>query len=162
MTDTAKPARPTLLTVLCILSFVFGGFGLISGLMGLAKDPQAELEEARAKMEESLAQAGGEAPAFLTNMLQDTINMLEKQAANHMAITIVGLICTVLSLYGVWQMWNLKKQGFTFYVLATVVSLISTMYFLGFSMTVLFGAGLAGVISLVFILLYAANLKHMR
>ncbi len=163
MTDTnTTGTRPTLLTVLCILSFVFGGIGLISGLMGLTKDPQADLDQARAQMEEAMAQTGGDAPAFVTNMLNDSIAMLEKQAANHMAITIVGLLCTILSLYGVWKMWNLQKQGFTFYVIATIISLLSTFYFLGFSTTVLFGAGLVGVISLVFILLYASQLKHMH
>lgn len=154
--------RPTLLTVLCILTFVFGGIGLISGLMGLAKNPQADLDAARAQMEEAMAQAGGDAPAIMTTMLNDSIAMLEKQAANHWPITIVGLICTLLSLYGAWKMWNLQKQGFTFYVLGTLISLLSTFYFLGFSMTILLGAGLVGLISLVFILLYASQLKHMH
>ncbi|HMZ49689.1 MAG TPA: hypothetical protein PLP28_11980, partial [Flavobacteriales bacterium] len=57
MTDMTMdaPKRPTLLTVLCILSFIGGILGLWDGYKNAFTDaPQKALEEAKAQVQESM------------------------------------------------------------------------------------------------------------
>jgi hypothetical protein len=59
-------------------------------------------------------------------------------------------------------MWNLKKNGFWIYVVAAVGGLVVPMVFLGGGLLTALGVGFMGLISVVFIILYAVNLKHMH
>lgn len=88
--------RPTFLTVLCILTFIGSGLGLLFGLIGLVA----------AGALESVAQY---IPVGVDSGLFKSIILLVLMAA---------------SLYGAIQMWNLKKLGFYIYVGANVILLI--------------------------------------
>ena len=161
-TGTAMPARPTLLTVICILSFLAGAFGLWSGISNAFTDaPQTELKEARTQMEEAMAQVG-DGNEMVTKMMESGMVMAEKAAENAKPIGYANIVLSLLSLFGVWQMWNLKKSGFWMYVAASVAGLIVPMVFLGGGMLTLMSVGFGGLISIVFIILYAVNLKHMH
>ena len=161
-TGTAMPARPTLLTVICILSFLAGAFGLWSGISNAFTDaPQTELQEARTQMEEAMAQVG-DGNEMVTKMMESGMVMAEKAAENAKPIGYANIVLSLLSLLGVWQMWNLKKSGFWMYVAASVAGLIVPMVFLGGGMLTLMSVGFGGLISIVFIILYAVNLKHMH
>ena len=59
------------------------------------------------------------------------------------------------------MMWNLRKMGFWLYVLASVASLIMPIVFLGGGLMTFLSVGFMGVIAIIFIVLYAVNLKHM-
>ena len=59
-------------------------------------------------------------------------------------------------------MWNLKKSGFWMYRLASVASLLVPVFFLGGGMMTLLSVGIGGFITIVFVILYAVNLKHMH
>ncbi|MDP1802384.1 MAG: hypothetical protein Q8L81_13585, partial [Bacteroidota bacterium] len=66
-------------------------------------------------------------------------------------------VTVLVSLFGVIKMWKLQKIGFFLYVGATVVSIIMTIVYSGFSsgmMSIVFGA--------LFIVLYGLNLKHLK
>lgn len=162
-TTTAAPARPTLLTVICILSFVAGAFGLWSGIKNAFTDaPQTELQEARAQMEEAMAQVGDSGNDMVSKMMESAMTMAEKAAENAKQIGYANIILSLLSLFGVWQMWNLKKSGFWMYLLASVASLLVPVFFLGGGMMTLLSLGIGGFITIVFVILYAVNLKHMH
>jgi hypothetical protein len=77
-------------------------------------------------------------------------------------MAIAGIVLSLLGLWGVWQMWNLKKSGFWLYLLASVVGLLVPIYFLGGSMMAIATVGFVGFFSLIFIILYAVNLKYMH
>lgn len=110
-TATAAPARPTLLTVICILSFVAGAFGLWSGIKNAFTDaPQTELQEARAQMEEAMAQVGDSGNEMVSKMMESAMTMAEKAAENAKQIGYANILLSLLSLFGVWQMWNLKHM----------------------------------------------------
>ena len=162
-TTTAAPARPTLLTVICILSFVAGAFGLWSGIKNAFTDaPQTELQEARAQMEEAMAQVGDSGNDMVSKIMESAMTMAEKAAENAKQIGYANIILSLLSLIGVWQMWNLKKSGFWMYLLASVASLLVPVFFLGGGMMTLLSVGIGGFITIVFVILYAVNLKHMH
>lgn len=161
-TMNAPAARPTLLTVICIISFIMGAWGVFSGIRGLTQDQSVELAEARAKMEEAKAQLGDQAEGFAGKMMDSGMEMTEKAAANAVPIGIAGIVLSLLSLLGVWQMWNLRKSGFWLYVLAGVAGLIVPVIYLGGSMMAVMSMGFIGLFTLLFIILYGVNLKYMH
>lgn len=159
--NTGASTRPTLLTVLCILSFIGGAWGLISGTMNLVQDNTAELAAAQAQMDEARAEMGDEASGMVGGLMDGAMEMAEKAAANARSIGIATIVLSLISLFGVWKMWNLQKQGFWLYLLATIAGLIVPLIFLGFNMLALLSVGMGGLIALIFVILYATQLKHM-
>lgn len=158
----AAAARPTLLTVICIISFVMGAFGIYSGIKNLTMDPVAERASLEKTMAEQVATLGANANE-MTNRLMDSAHEVGvKGIENAKPIGIAGIVLSLLSVFGVWQMWNLKKSGFWLYLLATIGGLVVPMVYLGGGMLALASVGLVGFFSLIFIILYAVNLKHMH
>jgi len=87
--------RPTFLTVLCILTFIGSGLGLLFGLIGLV--------------------AAGAIESF-AEYLPGVSGGIFK--------SIISLVLVAASLYGAIQMWKLKKLGFYIYAAANVILLI--------------------------------------
>lgn len=163
MDQVSATSRPTLLTVLCILSFLFGIWGLWDGYKNAFTDaPQHELTEVRAEMEKIMAQDQGPGHEVAVKMAESGIDFAERAAANAKPLGYGAMLLSVLGLFGVWQMWNLKRLGFWLYLVAAVVGLVFPLYFLGGGLLAMLGLGFMGFITLVFIVLYAINLKHMR
>ena len=160
--NTGAAKRPTLLTVLCILSFLGGAWGLWEGYKNAFTDaPLRELEQAKAQLEESMEQLGGDNP--MAKMMEDAIALAERSVENAKTLGYSNLAFSLISLLGVWMMWNLKKTGFWLYLLASVGGLVVMFSVLG-------GGGLfanitsilAVAITAIFVILYGVNLKHMR
>jgi hypothetical protein len=150
--------RPTFLTVLCILTFIGSGLGVLGGLLGLIGSSALAM----------FAPAGG---AIIWSVL--------------------ALVSSALCLFGAIQMWGLKKSGFTMYLLgsllAIVVYIINAATFSTAIATIpaatgeyaaetdalansMAGAASAGmwtsaiissIITIVFVLMYNANRKHL-
>ena len=158
----APPARPTLLTVICILSFIAGLWGIYGGVTNLTTDQTAVLAQAQQKMEEAKAQLGDKADGMAGRMMDSAMDIAQKGAENAKPIGISGIILSLISLFGVWQMWNLKKSGFWLYLLAAIGGLVVPLIFLGGGWMAIASVGFVGLISLVFIILYAVNLKYMH
>lgn len=156
-TEATLPAkRPKFLTVLCILSFVGVGISLVTGIMSYFSYS-------------ALANAGG-----LLNSIGAGVKDGEKigesmnALANAMGMdygkwALVALIQAILNLpilFGVIMMWKQKKVGFYIYAPFEIIQPV---------MPIIFGLGLVGgltaIISLlfavIFVVLYALNLKHM-
>jgi hypothetical protein len=128
--------RPELLTVLCILTFIGSGLAAFSNLIiSLNYDSFIEIVQS-----EELTFPG-----------VDLFLLLEVE------FFIISFIFYSVSLFGAIQMWKLKKIGFHIYTVAQIILLIiPSIYspslefpFLGLIITVLF------------IVLYAKNLKYM-
>ncbi len=158
------PKRPTLLTVICILSFIFGAFSLWSDVKnGFTDAPAEELAEAKAKIEESMEQMGdaGSSP-MVQEMMESTMAMAEKSVEHAKPMAYAGLVLTIIGLLGVWMMWNLKKNGFWLYLVSTIGSLVVPMIYLGGGLMTILGLGFVALFYVLFIILYAVNLKHMH
>lgn len=162
MEPYATTTRPTFLTVLCILSFIGGLWGAVEGFRNaFTGKAQADLEEARAKMEE-LSGMIDDGSGFAERMMEEAITLAEKAAEHAQTLGLAGLVFSVLGLLGVWRMWNLRKDGFWIYTFAALAGLAVPLALLGGSGTALLGMGFGAFITLLFIVLYALNLKHMR
>ena len=109
---------------------------MVSDMAAESGDPEAmaQIEEAQ----NALAEAGDAAGGSVTGILGMAIGL-----------SVIGLI-------GVIMMWKLKKTGFYVYTGAQLLGIISPM-FMGGSIDFGFGA----IISILFVVLYGMNLKHM-
>lgn len=153
--------RPTFLTVLCILSFIAGAWGVFDGYRtGFTDKAQRDLEEARTTIEEAMEQMSG-GSGLAERMMEEGLAAAEQTVQHAQPIGISGLALSALSLFGVWLMWNLKRNGFYLYVLAGIGGLIAPISILGTSSVVIMGMGISGFFTVLFIVLYAVNLKHM-
>ena len=128
--------RPVFLTVLCILSFIAAGIGVLGYIAALTLMTAAE------GLINAASEAGGGA-AVGTGIIW--------------AYIIVGFATTILGLVGVIKMWKLQKAGFMLYVIATAVSVLMGIIYSGFGPSIL---GI--VISAGFIVMYQLNTKAMK
>ena len=145
-TGAGAPAkRPTFLTVLCILSFVAAGIGVIASILGYVGMQAAE------NMGMRLTE-GMEGMESMPGM-EEAISMMKHAKT----LLIVGIIVTLIALYGVIQMWKQKKMGFYIYTGAQVLGIIVPVVIAGMAAFSTFGV----ILSVAFIVMYGLNLKHM-
>ena len=160
-TTTEGPKRPTFLTVLCILTYVGVGIGLIMSVVAWWG-----LHAAQAMMDASVSMAEGMADASGQD-LSSMPGMEEAMASANAAVKwanvtlITSLIGNLLCLFGALQMWKLKKTGFFIYVVGELAPVIVSAILIGGSafggMSLVMGA----VFPVLFVILYGLNLKHL-
>lgn len=148
MEETNETTRPAFLKVLCILTWVGSGIGLISGLLAIIG----------ASASESAIRGLGDANL---NGAMENMEMIQY----------AGLACTILCIIGSVMMWQLKKAGFFIYVIGEVAPLVLSFILLG-SLASAGGpvtggiAAAAGIIGAIFpaafVIMYGLNLKHMK
>lgn len=157
LTGEVKP-RPVFLTVLCILSYVGNAFIIFGSLFSLvffsAMKPVWEMAMQQGEVQEEMAEMPF--PALFGNMveLMDYIPLM----------MIVALVAGILNLFGVFQMWKMKKSGFYVYSITELAPYIVN-FVLYTQVLGAFGA-LISIFNLVipvgFVIMYGLNLKHMR
>ena len=104
--------RPTFLTVLCILTFIGSGLGLLFSIIGVV--------------------ASGAISGFASKLPMSTVSGVG------MGKSIGILLMYAGSLFGAIQMWNLKKLGFFIYAIANVVLLVLNFGIWGLIITAAF------------------------
>ncbi len=150
----ASGKRPSFLTVLCILTFVGAGFGIIGGLFGILTMGTMERTMTAAN---SLTQGS-------------PIGIDFENAYRWMKIAqVLNLVGSALCLAGALFMWNVRKLGFYIYVPGQVLPIIGSFM----TMNSVFGGSILGnfgiamtvfsmIFPIAFIIMYGLNLKHMR
>ncbi len=135
--------RPELLKILCILTFIGSGLSLISNsIMFLTIDIIRNYY------------AAGSFDFLAEDLDLSTLEILINANSSYF---IFQAILFALSFYGAYLMWNLKKVGFHFYTIAQIVLLILPQVFIPSMPFPTFEL----LLSLIFITLYAKNLKLM-
>ena len=145
------PEKPQLLKVLCILSFIACGLTILCcalGTMLLGID-----EETRNQTWERITQ------------LQPQLEGMDPALFFHQfgMVCLYTLFANIVSLVGVILMWNLNKIGFFIYVAAEL-----SVHFFGMTLSAKeeeksYGGTIFGIlVDLIFIVLYAMNLKYMN
>lgn len=149
------PQRPTMLSVLCILTFIGSGWSVLSGLFSLIGGGNSEQS-----MQTMYSMINGNPD--LANMMQSMMETLQVMATHAKSIGMINLVLSVISLLGAIMMFRLKRLGFYLYAAAQVVMLFILPYFAGFSFLVVAMFAVSAVFSAIFIILYAVNLKHLK
>ncbi len=141
--DNQVNKRPELLKILCILTYIGSGLSLISNsIMFLTIDIIREFYE------------NGSFDFLAKDLDLSTIEILISANA---IFFMLQAILFALSIYGAYLMWNLKKAGFHFYTMAQIVLLILPQVFISGMPFPTFEL----LLSLIFVTLYARNLKLM-
>jgi uncharacterized integral membrane protein len=153
----APAARPTFLTVLCILSFIAQGFaaiGYIIVALGLGVVSAVATSDAVNNALDSMS-------ANMTaeeNAAMDAVSTAGSASMGlAWAYIIVGLLCTIICFVGVLKMWKLQKSGFFMYAGASALSIIMGIIYSGMD-----GLMMGTIVPVAFIVMYGLNLKHMK
>ena len=147
---------PDMLNVLTILTFVGSGIGFCSSIWGFfkAQDSYDKMVEAQSKLDSM--------PDFAKKLMgPEMLEMTRKALENRTPILILALLSYALCVYGAIQMRQLKKAGFTIYLVGELLPIVAGAIFIGIG----FFGGFAIVgylIYAIFIILYATQLKYMK
>jgi len=76
-------------------------------------------------------------------------------------MTAANILFALLSLFGVFLMFKLKKNGFYLYSVVNLFWMLVPVYFIGMEVGMMM-LGVGALITILFIILYAVNLKHME
>lgn len=146
------PKRPQFLTVLCILTFIGSGLAFIGAIWGYFSI------QASATVLENMGNTSGDTYGMMSGMQETMMKAVENAVPN----MIIGLVCSLLCLYGALQMWKLKKMGFFIYSVGEITPAIAGFFLGGGGLIGGAGAVVGLVFAIVWIVLYAVNLKHMN
>lgn len=165
--STVEKKRPAFLLVLCILTFIASGFGLIMGLVNFTGFNSVESQ---------LNNAGAGNP-----LAQEMFNSLDVERIQNIQdwANILGVVASALCLAGALLMFKMRKIGFAPYVLGQAVAVygsyvgisimkemtaIMPVAEVGDMMTMMGGVAMVFVviIAIAFIIMYGVNLKHLK
>lgn len=156
--------RSNTLTVLCILTTINAIYWLssavgsfINALSGNASSESKAIED----IERTLDELPDEAPEIVEKVLLQIIDIIEITVAKALEISIFELVVYSGLLAGAALMWFGKRIGFYVYAIASVLMPLSVFVFYGISMASLFVFGLYMFSTLLFIVLYATQLKRL-
>src|SRR5579863_8927812 len=147
---------PATLNVLTWLTLIWNGLGFLLAFWGFSRaqatydttvQNQANLESAP----EWARRFAGPHPVETARAMLD----------NRLPVLIIGLIGTFLCFFGALQMRKLKKMGFSLYILGDIVP-FAIGIFVGFDVFALFGYMFITVVAVLFIILYAVQLRHLK
>ena len=165
MADLNQPAReehileeprklPDMINVLTILTFIGSGLGLISAFWSFAR--------ARASYEALSSANLDQLPDWVKRMSGgDPLDAARRALDNRVPILILALVGCGLCIYGAMEMRKLKKTGFTIYLIGEILPIIASVIFFGNA-----AMGIAAILGycfyIIFIVLYATQLKHLK
>jgi hypothetical protein len=148
------PKRPTFLTVLCILTFIGSALALVSAIYGYFT-----ISASAAAFDTNMSQVQGMDQTGMMGELQETMN---KAVENALPNFIIGVVSSLLCLFGAIQMWKQLKMGFYIYCVGELASPIAGFILGAGGLIGSAGAIVGLVIAVVWVILYAVNLKHMK
>jgi len=150
--------RSTFLSVLCILSFLGSGFSLFNNIMGMIVSPifnffnPSIFQEALSNVKEPIARE------FVGKAFE-----IAQHAMDHaFEIACTNSILYACSLLGAILMFKLKKSGFYLYIFAQIAILFVPALFIGFNIITNMGILMGSFMTIVFIILYSINYKHLQ
>ncbi|MCW3102530.1 MAG: hypothetical protein JWO09_970 [Bacteroidetes bacterium] len=140
-TTTQQPAkRETFLTVLCILTFISCGLGIMRSLI---ITPLADF----------MIDIVKQSPKYDADMYTELFTLLKAGWGYYL----VNLLLVLLELTGAVMMWNLKKNGFHFYTIANILLLYIPVTWLGLEFNYF-----EGFLTAAFVTMYAMQMRYMR
>lgn len=159
-----KPQRSTFLLVLCILTFIGSGWGILSSLFSLftagLMDGNMQMDQISSTMNHMEGSEGF--ASIFSNFMSSSMEMLQVTMMYAREIALMQMVLYVISLLGAILMFQLRRVGFYLYVAAQILLLFVLPYFAGFSTLVVVSMLFGAFWACSFILMYALNLKYMK
>ncbi len=143
---------PGMLNVLTILTFIGCAIGLIGSLYNYFTVCN--------KINEMNA-LGDDNP--MAGYMESMAESMQRQCDMKMPILLITLVCLVLCFVGAMQMRKLKKSGFYTYTIGEIIPPVAMLILVGGGSGFMGAMMIVGfIIPIVFIILYATQLKHMK
>ena len=164
--ESEPEKRPSFLTWLCILTFIGSGWAIISCIWSYttaAKTSMMFSQSVEMKKDSVLQKdtvAINNHATFEGNIKASFSKILKEDNIRKTAVG--GFIAALLTLTGALFMWRLKKQGFYIYILGVVFGILVPFYIFGNDLLAVGATSFANFFGLLFIALYALNLKSMN
>ena len=148
------PKRNIFLLVICILTFVGSGFGILGAFVSYATaNKVAALNVNYQEMADDQ-----QTPSFLNSLFRSAAENSDPAKIKESAL--VALLSNLLTLFGAIMMLKLRKPGFYLYVGGILIYILVPILFIGGIIGT--ASALAdGVIGIAFVVMYAVNLKSM-
>ena len=148
--DQPEGKLPSGLNTLTILTYIGCALAFVSGIWNYVSI--CDSAEKIAAMDTS--EMGG----WVGNMLNSSLDMMNKQCDNRLVILVATLATTALCFFGAMMMRQLKKQGFIIYVLGEIIGPASMMVIAG-------SGGLMSIVGIIipvlFVIMYATQRKYL-
>jgi len=147
--DVPPPAKkmPDMINVLTILTFIWSAYELFSSFLGYSMICNKDLAGDQERLSNSPF------AKFFENMAAS----LARQCEMRLPILIIHIITIALCFVGALQMRKMKKTGFYLYLVGELGMPLALMLIVGGWMA---AAGL--FFPIIFVILYATQLKHMK
>lgn len=161
----AGPQRPTLLTVLCILTIIGSAWGIFSSISNyMNADISSQIAGTAldsAKEEISKESDNTAASKMAEKVISGASEMLNP--ANIKKNALFSILANILTLGGAFLMFQMKKMGFWAYIAGTSIAIITPLVVYGASNLMSIGmTAVVGFFGILFAVLYSLNLKYMR
>lgn len=145
---------PDMINVLTILTFIGCAYFLLSGIYSYFT-----ICKSIGIIDGSMGQIGANNP--MAGFMDSAIQMVHRQCEMKLPLLLINLVTTALCFIGAMQMRQLKKAGFFIYLVGEVAGPVAQTFILG-SGTIGIFMILGFIFPLVFIILYATQLKHLK
>jgi uncharacterized membrane protein (DUF2068 family) len=158
-----ESVRPQFLTILCILTFIGSGWGIVNSISTY-------------KNAEVAVGMGSEVLESVMDNIEDQVNspeeadMLERMMGSVTeGLTVVNVknlgiangIASILTLIGAILMWGLDKKGFWLYLVGITAAIIAPLMIYEGIMGMA-TSGWAAFTGILFSILYYLNVKHLN
>lgn len=162
--NTTPVKRPTFLTVLCILTFITTGFGLLSGIAGVFGGAPSEEDKINSsiQMNQSIEQLQKAKLDGLVHFMKQLQAMTESVYANFFAYNLVNVLILAIGLASALFMFNGKRNGFYGYLGYSLLGVILPYFFISAANIPAILPIFQTIISLIFIFMYSRNLHWMK
>jgi hypothetical protein len=156
--------RPTFLLVLCILSWISIGLGIILGLPRLFSGPLSaeKMKESRVEMLTMMNEMRENGLDGFAEIFEKIQHMTEVFNQHHYAVHTLTFIILLVGLSGVWFMYQGKKLGFHVYIIYSILGIAHVYFFLSPSQVPSILTIWGVLISTAFILMYSRNLHWLK
>ena len=159
-----QPKRPNFLLVLCILSFIYIGFSLISTVASFLTGPlnEQELTFQRVEMAKALEPLKNTGDSSVTETLNTFLRMTEGINESFYAFNFVYLVVIILGFVSVVFMYQGRKMGFHLYIGYGLFNILRYYIFLPASDIISFLIIWELFFAALFTVLYSRNLHWMN
>lgn len=150
---------PVFLKVLCILTFIGAGLGILMSIYSMFT-----VEQSIKSLEQSSKLMGSSSP------FGDLSGQIEATRQYGLLSAILSFVGNSICLLGAFMMWKLKRMGYFIYITGHIFPIVGSILYAtasgegsGFmsSMTYV-GVVIQFIFSGAFIIMYGVNLKHLK
>lgn len=164
-------SRPTLLNVLCILTFIGSSWAILANIWAYTTAAQSAkmvsyasngiVSDSLSKKDSLVYRIGKKKrSAFGEKMMVSFSKVFTESTIKKNALG--AIVSSVFTLLGGIMMWRLLRIGFYFYITGVIIGLIIPFYLYGNNIVALGISTFSSFFGLVFIALYALNFKSFR